>query len=134
MANIKRIIQKECKSRKGEKAQNRIARTYEFKEKCLKILGGAVYLFKDYTYSYEQECRIMEQYSSVSDDFQHTKSDIPMLFVYSKNPIQLSEVILGPKMKSTVDTLPYLKEQIEKLCRKTGREMPRITFSGIEYR
>lgn len=134
LSNIKRIIQKECKSRKGEKAQNRVVRIYEFKEKCLKILGGAVYLFKDYTYSYEQECRIMEQYSSVSDDFQHTKRDIPMLFVYSKNPIQLSEVILGPKMKNTVDSLPYLKEQIEKMCRKTGREMPRITFSGIEYR
>lgn len=96
-----------------------------------KLLGPALYLFKDSSYSYEQELRVIYQ---TKDNILHTDSDKPWLFVQTPFPLQLDEVILGPKFPDVSTRVPYLQEQLDLMCEKTGTEKPRITLSEIDYR
>ena len=61
------------------------------------------------------------------------KSDA-WLFVQTPFPLQLDEVILGPKFPDVSTRVPYLQEQLDLMCEKTGTEKPRITLSEIDYR
>ena len=96
-----------------------------------KLLGPALYLFKDSSYSYEQELRVIYQ---TKDNILHTDGDRPWLFVQTPFPLQLDEVILGPKFPDVSTRVPYLQEQLDLMCEKTGTEKPRITLSEIDYR
>lgn len=100
----------------------------------IELLGGISYLFKDNSYCYENEKRIMISYDTASKDFHHTNQYPPKLFVYSEKPVQLNEVILGPKVENIYDLVPYLEEEIDKMCEKTGKEIPMITYSRIDYK
>ena len=95
------------------------------------VLGKVLYLFKDSSYSYEQELRVIYQ---TKDNILHTDSDKPWLFVQTPFPLQLDEVILGPKFPDVSTRVPYLQEQLDLMCEKTGTEKPRITLSEIDYR
>lgn len=95
------------------------------------LLGKVLYLFKDSSYSYEQELRVIYQ---TKDNILHTDSDKPWLFVQTPFPLQLDEVILGPKFPDVSTRVPYLQEQLDLMCEKTGTEKPRITLSEIDYR
>lgn len=95
------------------------------------ILGKLLYLFKDSSYSYEQELRVIYQ---TKDNILHTDGDKPWLFVQTPFPLQLDEVILGPKFPDVSTRVPYLQEQLDLMCEKTGTEKPRITLSEIDYR
>lgn len=92
------------------------------------------YLFKDSSYSYEQEMRIMYRYDHFTDGIRHTKQDPPKLFVVPKNPVQIKELIFGPKFSGVIDLLPYLQEQLEKMALQTGTKYPQVTVSNIEFR
>ena len=59
-----------------------------------KLLSDIIYLFKDSSYSYEQEMRIIYSYDSVSDVFMHTETKYPLLFVYPDFPLHLSVLLL----------------------------------------
>lgn len=99
------------------------------------ILDKVRYLFKDSSYSYEQELRVIYQ---TKENILHTEpknpEDKPWLFVQTPFPLQLDEVILGPKFPDVSTRVPYLQEQIDQMCEKTDTEMPRITLSEIDYR
>ena len=95
------------------------------------VLGKVLYLFKDSSYSYEQELRVIYQ---TKDNILHTDGDKPWLFVQTPFPLQLDEVILGPKFPDVSTRVPYLQEQLDLMCEKTGTEKPRITLSEIDYR
>lgn len=99
------------------------------------VLGKVLYLFKDSSYSYEQELRVIYQ---TKENILHTEpknpEDKPWLFVQTPFPLQLDEVILGPKFPDVSTRVPYLQEQIDQMCEKTDTEMPRITLSEIDYR
>lgn len=95
------------------------------------ILDKVRYLFKDSSYSYEQELRVIYQ---TKDNILHTDGDKPWLFVQTPFPLQLDEVILGPRFQDVSTRVPYLQEQIDQMCEKTDTEMPRITLSEIDYR
>ena len=95
------------------------------------LLGRVLYLFKDSSYSYEQELRVIYQ---TKDNILHTDGDKPWLFVQTPFPLQLDEVILGPKFPDVSTRVPYLQEQLDLMCEKTGTEKPRITLSEIDYR
>lgn len=95
------------------------------------LLGKVLYLFKDSSYSYEQELRVIYQ---TKDNILHTDGDRPWLFVQTPFPLQLDEVILGPKFPDVSTRVPYLQEQLDLMCEKTGTEKPRITLSEIDYR
>ena len=95
------------------------------------LLGKVLYLFKDSSYSYEQELRVIYQ---TKDNILHTDGDKPWLFVQTPFPLQLDEVILGPKFPDVSTRVPYLQEQLDLMCEKTGTEKPRITLSEIDYR
>ena len=95
------------------------------------ILDKVRYLFKDSSYSYEQELRVIYQ---TKDNILHTDGDKPWLFVQTPFPLQLDEVILGPKFPDVSTRVPYLQEQLDLMCEKTGTEKPLITLSEIDYR
>lgn len=99
------------------------------------VLGKVLYLFKDSSYSYEQELRVIYQ---TKENILHTEpknpEDKPWLFVQTPFPLQLDEVILGPKFPDVSTRVPYLQEQIDQMCEKNDTEMPRITLSEIDYR
>ena len=95
------------------------------------VLGKVLYLFKDSSYSYEQELRVIYQ---TKDNILHTDGDKPWLFVQTPFPLQLDEVILGPKFQDVSTRVPYLQEQLDLMCEKTGTEKPLITLSEIDYR
>lgn len=95
------------------------------------ILSKVRYLFKDSSYSYEQELRVIYQ---TKENILHTDGDKPWLFVQTPFPLQLAEVILGPKFPDVSTRVPYLQEQIDQMCKKTDTASPRITLSEIDYR
>jgi len=99
-----------------------------------KLLGELPYLFKDNSYSYEQEVRILYLFSKPNKNFKHTDNEIPKLFIIPDFYLQIKEIILGPKVSDIADRIPYLQEQIELMCEKTRTSIPKITISNIDYR
>lgn len=99
-----------------------------------KLLGELLYLFKDDSYSYEQEVRILYLYSKAGNNFEHTPQPIPKLFISTDYFIQLKEIILGPKVSDISNRIPYLQEQVEKMCKEINTDFPEITISNIDYR
>lgn len=99
------------------------------------VLGKVLYLFKDSSYSYEQELRVIYQ---TEENILHTKpkdpKDKPWLFVQTPFPFELDEVILGPKFPDVSTRVPYLQEQIYEMCDETDTTRPRITLFEINYR
>ena len=93
-----------------------------------------IYLFKDSSYYYEQECRILYEFTECQNNMRHTDGEYPLLFVQTDFPVQLKEIILGPKFESLSRKIPYIQEQIEEMCQRTGLRMPEITISDIDYR
>ena len=99
-----------------------------------RLLGSIMYLFKDCSYSYEEETRMIYAYDTVDRQFQHTNQKPPKLFVQPAFPIWISEIILGPKFDDINNHMPYFQEQIEMMCQRAGTKMPKISLSSIEYR
>ncbi len=97
-------------------------------------LGEIRYLFKDADYCHEQEVRILYLFPGQDDSFCHTGGQFPMLFISPDFPVSMKEVITGPKFPELAKRMPYLKEQLEILCRAKGMDMPRLTMSAIEYK
>lgn len=98
------------------------------------ILNEILYLFKDASYSYEKEVRICYQFPEVDTSFLHTAGEFGKVYVSTEFPVQLREVILGPKFENRAVVTPYLQEQIDLMCKECGVRVPRITMSNIEYR
>lgn len=98
------------------------------------LLGELPYLFKESSYSYEEEIRFLYIYKKIEKEFKHTDQSVPKLFIIPEFPICIKEVILGPKVINIAEKIPYLQEQIELMCEKTGMENPKITVSDIEFR
>ena len=107
-----------------------------------KMTSKLKYLIKNTDYHYEREMRIILR-RSISDfesgnlDIQVTKSTeaapIPKDFILSKKPLQVEEVILGPKISETDNLLPYISMRLLEL-NNFHEETIRITKSEIEYR
>lgn len=107
-----------------------------------KIINSIKYLFKNTDYQYEKEMRIVLR-RSISDferediDTQITNSTennpIPKVFVYAKKPLEIEEVILGPKLNVTDDFIPYIAMRLLKR-NNYQEEKVHITKSLIEYR
>ena len=98
------------------------------------LLEGIAYLFKDSSYHYEQELRILYAYSEAKPLFRHTAGDYPKLYIQTESPVTIKEIIIGPKFKELAMRMPYLREQIETMCRLKGTTCPKLTISDIEYR
>ena len=102
---------------------------------CLRNLTERIaFLFKNADYKHEQEIRIMFQYSEVVDSFRHVEKEYPMLYICPNEYFQIKEIILGPKMENISIKIPYIQEEVEKMCKKNGFYIPNITISEIEYR
>ena len=107
-----------------------------------KIINSVIYLFKNTDYQYEKEMRIVLR-RSISDferediDIQITspteKNPIPKVFIYAKKPLEIEEVILGPKINETDDLIPYITMRLLKM-NNYQEEKVNITKSLIEYR
>lgn len=102
---------------------------------CFRNLTERIaFLFKNADYKHEQEIRIMFQYSEVSDSFKHVEKEYPMLYISPNEYFQIKEIILGPKVENISAKIPYIQEEVERMCRKNGFYIPNITISEIEYR
>lgn len=100
----------------------------------LKITEEIQYLFKNADYHHEQELRIIYQYPHWEKEMKHTPGDCPKLYIQPNFHPDIKEIILGPKFENRADKMPYLQEQVERMCGQTQGNMPRITLSAIEYR
>lgn len=98
------------------------------------LTEGIAYLFKDSSYHYEQEVRILYAYNETTSLFKHTSAEYPKLYVQTEFPVVIKEIIIGPKFKDLALRMPYLREQVERMCRSTDTTHPKITMSNIEYR
>ena len=98
------------------------------------LLEGITYLFKDSSYHYEKEVRILYAFSEVSDHFRHTDGEYPLLFVQSEFPVMIREIVIGPKFPDRARRMPYIQEQIEYICKINDSPCPKLTFSNIEYK
>ena len=58
---------------------------------------------------------------------------IPKVFVYAKKPLEIEEVILGPKQNEINDFIPYIAMRLLKL-NNYQEDKVHITKSLIEYR
>ena len=111
-----------------------ISSSGEFISTLNKLLGDIMYFFKDSSYSFEQEMRIIYTYDSATKDFKYTNNRYPLLFVYPDFPVFIKEIILAPKFINASLKIPFLQEQIEKMCKTLGFGFPKITYSKIDYR
>lgn len=98
------------------------------------LINPILYLFKDSSYSYEQEMRIMYIFDKSSQQIKHTEQIPPKLYVIHKTPLNIKEVILGPKFSNISEMLPYLNEQMEKMADVTRTSQPRVSLSNIDFR
>lgn len=90
--------------------------------------------FRKIDYHHEQELRIIYQYHHWEKIMRHTLGEYPKLYLQSDFYPDIKEIILGSKFENRADKMPHLQEQIERMCGKTGGDMPRVTLSAIEYR
>jgi hypothetical protein len=90
---------------------NTINKNSELFEKVDKFLEEIRYLFKSADYSYESELRLLK-YSPLDSDNKKIKiddtGDIAKLYIERDNPIQISEVIFGPKYSHPENVTPLL--------------------------
>lgn len=92
------------------------------------------YLFKDKSYSYEQEIRMIYSFDRANARIRKTSQKPPKLMVVPDKPIQIKEVMLGPKFSDVPTYLPYIQEQMDRMAEITKTEVPDITVSGIDFR
>ncbi len=98
------------------------------------IISNLQYLIKEASYSYEQEMRIIYSYPDLSDDFKHTQGEYPLLFVHPNFDLQIKEIILAPKFEDVSRKIPYIQEEVSKMCYHIGTKMPKISISNIDFR
>lgn len=108
----------------------------------VKIINSVIYLFKNIDYQYEKEMRIVLR-RSASDferddiDIQVTnsteKAPVPKVFIYAKKPLEIEEVILGPKTSEIDDIIPYITMRLLRM-NNYQEEKVYITKSLIKYR
>lgn len=99
------------------------------------LLSSIQYLFKDSSYSYEKEARILYSYTKYNNDIKETRQNPPKLFVYSNYRVVIDEIILGPKFENVYLWSPYIISQIEKMNKGAGfYHYTKLTLSEINYR
>ena len=99
------------------------------------LLSSIAYLFKDSSYSYEKEARILYSYNKYNSQIQMTNQDPPKLFVYPDYRVIFRELILGPKFKDVDLWLPYIKMKLEKMNKIVMESNNvKLTLSEIKYR
>lgn len=90
---------------------NTINKDSELFEKVDKFLEEIRYLFKSADYSYESELRLLK-YSPLESGNKKIKiddtGDIARLYIERENPIQIEEVIFGPKFSHPENVTPLL--------------------------
>lgn len=98
------------------------------------LLEPIRYLFKDKSYSYEKEIRMVYNLERRDSRIRKTKQIPPKLMVIPENPINIREIMLGPKFTDIPIYLPYLQEQLDRMAEITGTKAPDITLSNIDFR
>ena len=87
------------------------------------ILDQIRYLFKDQSYAYERELRLIKY--SESPLLDNDSWIVPQLYVEVEKPLEYEQVILGPKVEQVNRIIPYLIY--------TGK-VKKVKKSKIKYR
>ena len=98
--------------RKLKKIVGNIDNSLELYEEVDKCLEEIRYLFKFADYSYESELRLLK-YSPLDSDNKDIKinnlGEVAKLYIERDNPIQIDEVIFGPKFPNPENVTPLLQ-------------------------
>lgn len=105
-------------------------------------LNRIAYLFKDDHYYTEEEYRILQSDKEYNPNIKRSiekKDDIniyqsPLILKYADFIPHIKEIIIGPKYENVDCNFPFIKTQIELMCKQRNMDMPRITYSDIDYR
>lgn len=106
------------------------------------ILSDIKYLFKDSTYSHEQEVRIIIHRSAgdignpkcdIDIKYKEHNAFIPKIYTCLAKSTMISEIILGPRVFNANDHIPYISMQLQKL-KDLDDSTAIITKSSIDYR
>ncbi len=99
------------------------------------LVDSIAYLFKDSSYCYEREARVLYSYSDYNKKIEHTRQSPPKLFVYTDYSVAIDEIILGPKFQDVYLWSPFIRSQIEKMNNINGYgQITNLSFSEINYR
>lgn len=96
------------------------------------ILSRVKYLIKKDDYINEDEIRVMFFRNGNEADIEQTQMNgntLPRIFIRSKVPTQIKEIVFGPKVKNGLDAAPYIYRQTGKMNRGN---VP-VSQSGIDY-
>lgn len=105
-----------------------------------KTLSPIVFLFKDASYRAEQERRIViHKDKDELDAIGTTNQNPPKLFINPYHQIFVEELILGPKVDSPDQWIPYLQYELTKMWETwpksvNGTRNPVVRKSNINYR
>lgn len=72
-------------------------------------------------------------YQKIDNAFLHTDEKWSKLYIQPDFPVQIKEIIAGPKCIETYKFMPYLQEQIARMCEREMIDVPTITMSSIQY-
>lgn len=101
------------------------------------VLDRIAYLFKDQSYYYEEEFRVIKSFVDYTNqEINVLKSgDNKLLYVdFGVKPF-IKEVVLGPKAENIDMEIPYMQYALEKYKSESGRNAPTIIKkSNIDYR
>lgn len=110
------------------------------------LLSSITYLFKDSSYSYEKEARIMYSHNRITPQMKLTEQEPPKLYVYPDYRVMVKELILGPRFQDIYLWLPFIRMQLEKMNEVTNKEKSedkakntkpyatKLSLSEINYR
>lgn len=87
------------------------------------ILGQIKYLFKDMSYSHEQELRLIRY--SENPKLDDSSWIVPQLYVESRKTLEYKQLIFGPKVSQSNRIIPYLVHT---------KKVKEIKKSDIKYR
>ncbi len=105
-----------------------------------KTLSPIVFLFKDASYRAEQERRIViHKDKDELDAIGTTNQNPPKLFINPYHQVFVEELILGPKVESPDQWIPYLQYELTKMWETwpksvNGTRNPIVRKSNINYR
>lgn len=114
----------------------------ELRETFDNSLQQISYLFKDSHYYSENESRVLitdtnyddMTFSTIKDKDKIDVNNCPYLYKYANFIPYIKEIIIGPKYENADYNFPFIKSQIEKMCKEINADLPRITYSDINYR
>lgn len=105
---------------------------------CVKnAIDDITYLFKDDSYYYEKEYRLLFRKGYLENDIKYTEkreTGVPLLMYTFDIVMPIKEIILGPKIENPMVVVPFVEREFLKMASIRRSRVPLISYSSIEYK